>query len=107
MRFEGQGQDNFFRSKAPFQHKFPCGQHAYLAGENYTIADMACFPWTRSHKNQGIDLADFPNVQRWFDAISARPAVQRGVTVLADKRKPLHDDKAKELLFGKSQYQKR
>jgi len=83
------------------------GQHAYLAGEHYTIADIACFPWTRSHKNQGIDLADFPNVKRWFDAISARPAVQRGVSVLADKRKPLQDDKARELLFGKSQYQKR
>ena len=80
---------------------------AYLAGDEYTIADIACFPWTRSWKNQGIELSDFSNVQRWFDAISARPAVQRGVTVLADKRKALTDDKAKDILFGNTQYQKR
>ncbi|MFL9877505.1 glutathione binding-like protein [Herbaspirillum rhizosphaerae] len=79
----------------------------YLAGDEYTIADIACFPWTRSWKNQGIELSDFPNVQRWFDAINARPAVQRGVTVLADKRKALTDDKAKDILFGNTQYQKR
>ncbi|WP_050477282.1 glutathione binding-like protein [Herbaspirillum rhizosphaerae] len=80
---------------------------AYLAGDEYTIADIACFPWTRSWKNQGIELSDFPHVQRWFDAINARPAVQRGVTVLADKRKALTDDKAKDILFGNTQYQKR
>jgi GST-like protein len=80
---------------------------AYLAGDTYTIADIASFPWTRSYQNQGITLEDFPHVQRWFDAISARPAVQRGVTVLANLRKPLMDDQAKEALFGKQQYQKR
>ena len=83
------------------------GKTAYLAGDHYTIADMACFPWTRSWKNQGIVLSDYPHVQRWFDAINARPAVERGVTVLADKRKPLTDDKAKDILFGNSQYQQR
>jgi GST-like protein len=82
------------------------GKTAYLAGDVYTIADIASFPWTRSYANQGIDLADFPNVKRWFDAINERPAVQRGVTVLANLRKPLMDDKAKEVLFGKQQYQK-
>ena len=50
------------------------GKTAYLAGDNYTIADIATFPWARSWKNQGIELADFPHVKRWFDAISARPA---------------------------------
>ncbi len=80
---------------------------AYLAGDEYTIADIASFPWTRSWKNQGIELSDYPNVQRWFDAISERPAVQRGVTVLADKRKALTDDKARDILFGNSQYKKR
>lgn len=79
----------------------------YLAGDEYTIADIACFPWTRSWKNQGVVLSDFPNVQRWFDAIDARPAVQRGITVLADKRRALTDDKAKDILFGKTQYKKR
>lgn len=80
---------------------------AFVAGRQYTIADMAIFPWTRSHANQGIDLADFPNVRRWFETIDARPAVQRAVKVLADRRKPLVDDKARDMLFGATQYQKR
>ncbi|MDY7537805.1 glutathione binding-like protein [Undibacterium sp. RTI2.1] len=82
-------------------------QTAYLAGDEYTIADIATYPWARSAANQGIDWADFPNTKRWFDTIDARPAVQRGVKVLADLRKPLLDDKAKEALFGKTQYNKK
>jgi len=79
-------------------------QRAFLAGDDYTIADIATFPWTRSWKNQGIELADFPNLKRWFDEISARPAVKRGVEVLANLRKPLTDDMAREILFGSKQY---
>jgi len=79
----------------------------YLAGEEYGIADIATFPWTRSFTNQGVDWAEFPNAKRWFDAISQRPAVQRGVQVLADLRKPLDNDKAREVLFGKTQYAKK
>ncbi|MCU6435184.1 glutathione binding-like protein [Undibacterium sp. Jales W-56] len=82
-------------------------QTEYLAGDTYTIADIASFPWTRSAPNQGVDWADYPHVKRWFDAISARPAVQRGVEVLSNLRKPLIDDKAKEVLFGKTQYSKK
>lgn len=82
-------------------------RHRYMAGDEYTIADIACFPWTRSWKNQGIDWEDFPHAKRWHDEIAARPAVQRGVQVLADLRKPLLDEKAKEMLFGAAQYQKR
>jgi len=82
-------------------------KHRYIAGDEYTIADIACFPWTRSWKNQGIDWEDFPNAKRWHDEIAARPAVQRGVQVLADLRKPLLDEKSKEMLFGAVQYQKR
>ena len=78
----------------------------YLAGNDYTIADIASFPWTRSWQNQGIELAAFPNVKRWHEEIAARPAVQRGVEVLASARKPLMDDKAKEVLFGATQYAK-
>jgi GSH-dependent disulfide-bond oxidoreductase len=81
--------------------------HTYLCGDDYTIADIACFPWTRSTQNQGIDWVEFPHVKRWHDAIAARPAVIKGVTVLADLRKPLVDEKAKEALFGATQYQKR
>ncbi|HJV52121.1 MAG TPA: glutathione binding-like protein [Noviherbaspirillum sp.] len=81
-------------------------KNAYLAGDEYTIADIATFPWLRSWKNQGIDWADFPNAKRWFDEISERPAVKRGVEVLAGERKPLTDDKAREILFGNMQYAK-
>ena len=79
----------------------------YVAGKNYTIADMAIWPWLRNWKGQGVDLDEVPNVKRWFAEIEARPAVQRGVKVLADLRKPAMDDKAKEILFGATQYQKR
>ncbi len=80
---------------------------AYLAGDDYTIADIATFPWARSWVNQGIDWADYPHAKRWFDTISARPAVQRGVAVLAGLRKPLMTEQAKEVLFGATQYKNR
>jgi GST-like protein len=79
----------------------------YLAGDDYTIADIATFPWCRSAANQGIDWAEFAHAKRWFDAIAARPAVQRGVQVLADVRPPEMDAAAREQLFGSTQYQRR
>jgi GST-like protein len=79
----------------------------YIAGKQYTIADIAIFPWLRSWQNQGIDWADYPALKDWFDRIAERPAVQRGVQVLTHLRKPLMDDKAKEALFGATQYEKR
>jgi GST-like protein len=82
-------------------------ESAYLAGDEYTIADIATFPWLRSWKNQGVDLHEYPNVERWFNEIGERPAVKRGVEVLAHLRKPLVDDKSKEILFGKTQYERR
>lgn len=81
--------------------------HPYIAGKQYSIADIAIFPWTRSWQNQGIDLAAFPHVKAWHEKIAARSAVQRGVAVLAAARKPLTDDKARDILFGKDQYAKR
>jgi len=78
----------------------------YIAGAEYTIADMAIFPWLRSWKNQGIDWADYPHLKGWFDEIAARPAVMRGVEVLADRRRPLMDDKARSVLFGAEQYRR-
>ncbi len=53
----------------------------YIAGEAYTIADIATFPWCARHEWQGIRLEDFPHVKRWYDAIAARPAVVRGMAV--------------------------
>jgi GST-like protein len=81
--------------------------HPYIAGDEYTIADIAIFPWLRSWQNQGIDWADYPRLKKWFDTIAARPAVMRGVQVLADQRKPLVDAQAREMMFGATQYQKR
>jgi GSH-dependent disulfide-bond oxidoreductase len=78
----------------------------YIAGPQYTIADMAIFPWLRSWKNQGIDWNDYPHLKGWFDEIAARPAVERAVQVLSDRRKPLMDDKARTMLFGSEQYKR-
>ena len=55
--------------------------HAYLAAGEYTIADIATYPWAARHEWHRVDLASFPNVKRWFDAISRRPAVPRGMAV--------------------------
>ena len=79
----------------------------YLGGPAYSIADIAVFPWLRSWKNQGVEIAAYPHVKGWFDEMAKRPAVQRGVEVLADVRKPLTDDKAREVLFGKTQFDRR
>ncbi len=78
----------------------------YIAGSEYSIADIAIFPWLRSWKNQGIDWNDYPYLKGWFDEIAARPAVKRGVEVLAAERKPITDDKAREMLFGAEQYKR-
>ncbi|HEV3104205.1 MAG TPA: glutathione binding-like protein [Trinickia sp.] len=80
------------------------GKTQYLAGDDYSIADIASFPWTRSWQNQGIELDALPNIKRWHEAIAARPAVQRGVEVLAAARNPITDEKAREVLFGATQY---
>ncbi len=79
----------------------------YLGGPEYSIADIATFPWLRSWKNQGIDWDDHPHLKGWFDEIAERPAVKRGVEVLAGLRKPLSDDKARAVLFGTEQYKAR
>ncbi len=81
-------------------------RHEWLAGDQYTIADIATFPWLRSWQNQGVELDDYPNLKRWFNTIAERPAVKRGVEVLANARKPLQDDKAREMLFGATQYKR-
>ena len=83
------------------------GRHAFIAGPEYTIADIAIFPWLRSWENQGIVLSEYPHLKAWFERIEARPAVQRGVKVLADLRKPITDTKSRDILFGKTQYKKR
>jgi len=79
----------------------------FIAG-GYSIADMAIFPWLRSWERQGVNIADYPNLKRWFDTIAGRPAVERGVQVLSDRsRSGPMDEKQKEVLFGATQYAKR
>ena len=79
----------------------------YLAGE-YSIADIATFPWLRSYERQGQKLEDYPNLHRWFDAIAARPAVERGVEVLAEhRRQGTFSAEEKEVLFGATQFAQR
>jgi len=84
------------------------GEAAYLAGEAYSMADIATFPWVRNPERRGIDLAEYPNVRRWHDAIAARPAVKRGVQVLAEnQRRGAMTDAEKENLFGARQFSPR
>ncbi len=54
---------------------------AFLAAGKYGIADIATFPWIARHEWHQVDLAEFPNVKRWYDAVGARPAVVRGMAV--------------------------
>jgi GST-like protein len=78
----------------------------WLAGDDYSIADIANMPWMKLHKNQGLDIGDYPHVARWIDAMEARPAVQKGLAVPPRSDAPM-DDKAREVLFGKTQYERR
>ena len=114
------GQAHHFRQYAP--EKIPYGIDRYtnevnrlygvmnkrladrehLAGA-YSVADMAAYPWVVPHQNQGQKLEDFPHLQRWFEAMKARPGVERGMAVGKELRStaPM-DDEAKKLLFGQT-----
>ncbi len=81
----------------------------YFAGSEYSIADIAIFPWLRASERSGINWTEFPRVKKWFDGIAARPAVQRALEVLADVQTTppgQYDPKAREILFGATQYQR-
>jgi len=80
----------------------------YVGCGEYTIADISIMPWLRTAERQGVNMAEYPNVKRWFDKLNERPAVQRGLQVLADiKRPPPTDPSVRENLFGATQYQRR
>ncbi len=76
------------------------GQH--VAGAEYTIADMAIFPWIRTHTAQQIALAEFPQVERWYKLLLERPAVKRGLELGKELRPPKMDDEARKVLFGQT-----
>ena len=74
---------------------------AYLAGDRYTIADIACYGWMSLWEGQKQDINEFPNVKRWLDELAQRPALQRGMALLIEKRKNLAKvSGAQEKLFG-------
>jgi GST-like protein len=76
----------------------------YLAGE-YSIADMASWPWVRLARRQGQNRDDFPNLKRWFESVSARPAVQAGMKLLEQYRgNRVLTEEARDILFGKGQF---
>jgi len=79
------------------------GQSKYLAGR-YSIADVATWPWVDVRWLHRIDLEDFPNVGRWYRAVGERPAVRRGMALLAERTKigdP--DEETREVFFGRTQ----
>ena len=83
------------------------GEADYLAGD-YSIADMAAYPWTRSMARQGVDPADFPQVRRWQAALEGREAVRRGCAVLEEAgRAGEMSEEERENLFGDRQYRER
>ena len=120
------GQANHFRAYAVEKLAYPIERYTneakrltgildrrvadvrFLAGDHYSIADIAVFPWIRNPERRGIDMNDYPNAKRWFDEIDARPAVKRALEVLSDvNNAALHDDKSRDILFGKTQFSQR
>src|SRR5260370_17365410 len=95
------------------------GEAKYLAGD-YSIADIATYPWLVPHSMQGQALEDFPNLKKWYDELRARPATQRGFAVMSDvvekmralaaantANQPPQDPKTWDILFGNKQFEKR
>lgn len=80
-------------------------QRDFIAGD-YSIADMASYPWIVSHQRQSQNLDDFPHLKRWFQRIGERPATRRAYALVEqiNPGSPAHDDKARQILFG--QYSK-
>lgn len=76
-------------------------QSAFVGCTTYSIADMAVFPWIHSWEKQGVNIDDYPHLAKWYRALAARPAVQRGLQTLADLRQPLTTAQAGKHLFGK------
>ena len=76
----------------------------FVAGEAYSIADMASYPWIVPHENQGQRLSDFPHLERWFRAIAARPATIRAYAVGEKyrRRDATVDEEARKVLFGQT-----
>ena len=107
---------NYTREEIPYAHKRYADEYdrllavmdvrlrdrEFLAGD-YSIADIASFPWVVPYKRLGNDLDRFENVRRWFDTLKQRPAVRRGVDLGSDwKRDERQNDAARALMFGQN-----
>ena len=122
------GQANHFRNYAKDKQEYPIerytnetirlyrimdkrlSENAYLAGDTYTIADMATFPWARNPQRRDMNFDELPNMARWVDEITARPAVAKAVDVLAEhqsKPNQVLDDATRAIMFGDKQFEKR
>ena len=113
------GQNHHFRIYASESHQYAVDRYTketnrlygvldkrlegreYICGD-YSIADMACWPWIVPHERQGQSLNDFPHVNRWYEKMKTRPGVRRGFDVLKEVRGAKMDDQAKSLLFGQT-----
>jgi GSH-dependent disulfide-bond oxidoreductase len=81
-------------------------QARYLGGSEYSIADIATYPWMRMPQAQGVETADLPHYTRWAAELAERPAVKKGLAVPPRSDEPM-DEKAREVLFGKTQHERR
>lgn len=80
----------------------------WLAGDEYSMADIITFPWIRNPERRNINLVEYPNLKRWYDAIEERPAVRRGMAVLTEyQRKEPMTDAQRDILFGRTQFAQR
>ena len=113
------GQAHHFRQYAPEQ--VPYGIERYtnecnrlygvlnrrladreFIAEEYSIADMACWPWVLLHERQGQDIAQFPHVKRWIDTIQARPAAAKGEHLGDERRTSITDEASRKVLFNQT-----
>ncbi|MGJ4903603.1 glutathione binding-like protein [Bradyrhizobium sp. HKCCYLS2058] len=72
---------------------------AYVAGDDYSIADIACFPWMMTHKAQGFTLDDYPGIKRWYAVLRARPKLQAGLAIGKFVKEPF-DEQSRHVMFG-------
>ena len=121
------GQSNHFSHYAPEKIKYAIDRYdnecqrlynvmdnclsttSYLAGNEYSIADIATFPWAQSYDRRGVEISEYPNVSKWLDTIAGRPAVKQGMSVLVEQRREnkAFTEEEREVLFGATQFKRR